>query len=129
MDEADDQPVSPVVDDRRREGEPAAHVAEGVVSEDGNVTQALLDIADRPGELCADPLNICLQLGDLAGLVRENRNYILFAAGPQEAMARLNSGQAHVGSHGDLEGQNRNTQRVDDQRRSGARAQVHDSSV
>src|SRR5665647_1815190 len=58
MDRADDQAVSAVVNDRRREGEPAAHVAERVVADDGNVTQALLDIAGRLGELCADPFDI-----------------------------------------------------------------------
>jgi len=95
----------------------------------GNVTQALLDIADHPGELCSDPPNISVRLGDLAAAVRENRNHILFAAGPQDAIAGLNSGQARVISQRDHEGQNHNTQRVDDQRRTGAQAQIHDSSV
>ena len=80
---------------------------------------------------CSDPPNISVRLGDLAAAVRENRNHILFAAGPQDAIAGLNSGQARVSSHGDHQGQgqNRSTQRVDDQRRTGAQAQIHDNSV
>ena len=93
------------------------------------MTQALLDIACRPCELRTDPLDVAPQVGDLARVVRKDCGDILLTTSPQDAIPSLYAGEAQLGADGDGDGQNRSTQRDDDQRRSSVRAQVHDRSV
>src|SRR5665647_3765655 len=81
------------------------------------MTQALLDIACRPRELRAEPFGIAAQLRDLARLVRKDCGHVLLAASPQDAIPGLYVGEAQLGAHGDGDGENRSTERDDDQRR------------
>ena len=93
------------------------------------MSKTLLDVAGRPGELVANPCDVAAQLGDLAGLVREDCGDVLLTAGPQNAIPGLYAGEAQLSANGDGESQNHSTQRDDDERRQCALAQVHDRSV
>ena len=71
VDGGDDEPVAGVVEQRDREREPPAHVAEGVEADDRDVAERVGDVGARLLEATGDAGELLAQGGDLGGLARD----------------------------------------------------------
>ncbi len=126
MDRGEHEAVAAVVEHRRGEREPSAHVAERVVAHDAHVAQRVRQLGAGAGEQRGQVVDLGAQPADLLGLARhglDERGRVAVGRQQDEVLAHpAEPQQRHPGQH---EGEQRDDESGDDEGVADGRVEGH----